>query len=210
MKICKFYFHKFFGLASIKTDITSNSFADDGGRKFLFSFLRRSKYWECKNRNRDRWISAVYTSQLPSPKQWLNHRWSVWSALGNPGLLTPWLEIVWRHWFLDKKKLILKKCFYVRAVFNAICADFLSSENRAAGFGKDLHASPHYDAHYEKLLEEDERRFVPGLGDRGVSVELQGEEAREASRVMKKEAFNLILSQKIPYNRTLNDVRHSE
>ncbi|CAB0006391.1 unnamed protein product [Nesidiocoris tenuis] len=83
-------------------------------------------------------------------------------------------------------------------------------KNRAADLRKDLHASPHYDAHYEKLLEEDERRFVPGLGDRGVSVELQGEEAREASRVMKKEAFNLILSQKIPYNRTLNDVRHSD
>jgi hypothetical protein len=45
------------------------------------------------------------------------------------------------------------------------------------------------------------------LGDNGVAVILQGEEAKQAEELMKVEAFNMVLSDKIPYSRKLPDAR---
>lgn len=54
---------------------------------------------------------------------------------------------------------------------------------------------------------EDERKVVRGLGEGGKLVKLSGEEAKLAEEVQKKEAFNLILSDKISVNRTVPDSR---
>ena len=54
---------------------------------------------------------------------------------------------------------------------------------------------------------EDDRKVVKGLGEGGKLVKLSGEEGKIADEVMKKEAFNLILSDKISVNRTVPDSR---
>ncbi|MPC10987.1 N-acetylgalactosaminyltransferase 6 [Portunus trituberculatus] len=54
---------------------------------------------------------------------------------------------------------------------------------------------------------EDERKVVRGMGEGGKLVKLSGEEGKLAEEVMKKEAFNLILSDKISVNRTVPDSR---
>jgi hypothetical protein len=61
---------------------------------------------------------------------------------------------------------------------------------------------------YEALIRQDEAKKVPGLGDDGVPVILQGEEAKRAEELMKVEAFNIILSDRIPYSRKLPDARN--
>lgn len=61
---------------------------------------------------------------------------------------------------------------------------------------------------YEALIRQDEAKKVPGLGDDGVPVILQGEEAKRAEELMKVEAFNILLSDKIPYSRKLPDARN--
>ncbi|XP_014252844.1 polypeptide N-acetylgalactosaminyltransferase 1-like isoform X2 [Cimex lectularius] len=60
----------------------------------------------------------------------------------------------------------------------------------------------------EEWLKRDEAEIVPHLGDNGVPAYLPKEEEDSAKLVMEKEAFNLLLSNKIPYNRTLLDPRH--
>ena len=52
-----------------------------------------------------------------------------------------------------------------------------------------------------------EKKVVPGFGEDGRGEELQGAEKESAEDVMKKEAFNLILSDKISLNRSVPDTR---
>ncbi|XP_050693261.1 probable N-acetylgalactosaminyltransferase 9 isoform X2 [Eriocheir sinensis] len=59
----------------------------------------------------------------------------------------------------------------------------------------------------ELMFAEDERKVVRGLGEAGKSVKLSGEEEKVAQEVMKKEAFNLVLSDKISVNRSVPDSR---
>lgn len=61
---------------------------------------------------------------------------------------------------------------------------------------------------YEALIRQDEAKKFPGLGDDGVPVILQGEEAKRAEELMKVEAFNILLSDRIPYSRKLPDARN--
>jgi len=63
---------------------------------------------------------------------------------------------------------------------------------------------------YEALIRQDEAKKIPGLGDDGVPVILQGEEAKRAEELMKVEAFNILLSDRIPYSRKLPDARNSK
>jgi hypothetical protein len=67
--------------------------------------------------------------------------------------------------------------------------------------------SSHSEDDYEALIRQDEAKKVPGLGDEGVRVVLQGEEAKRAEELMKVEAFNILLSDKIPYSRKVPDAR---
>lgn len=60
---------------------------------------------------------------------------------------------------------------------------------------------------YDVQIAADLKKFRPGLGDDGKGVKLTGAELEEAEEVMKKEAFNLIISDQISYNRSLPDVR---
>jgi len=61
---------------------------------------------------------------------------------------------------------------------------------------------------YETLIRQDEAKKVPGLGDGGVPVVLEGEDAKRAEELMKVEAFNILLSDRIPYSRKLPDARN--
>ncbi|XP_046671680.1 polypeptide N-acetylgalactosaminyltransferase 1-like isoform X1 [Homalodisca vitripennis] len=64
------------------------------------------------------------------------------------------------------------------------------------------------DREFEAMIRKDLANIVPGLGDNGAAVELSGEEGKLAQEVMKKEAFNLVASNKVSYNRTIVDARH--
>jgi hypothetical protein len=66
----------------------------------------------------------------------------------------------------------------------------------------------HNEDDYEVQIREDEAKKVPGLGDDGVPVILQGEEMKRAEELMKVEAFNILLSDRIPYSRKLPDARN--
>lgn len=61
---------------------------------------------------------------------------------------------------------------------------------------------------FETMLAQDEARIVPGLGNDGIGVTLEGEEKELADELMAKEAFNIVLSNKISLSRTLPDPRH--
>lgn len=50
-------------------------------------------------------------------------------------------------------------------------------------------------------------KIVPGLGEMGEPVVLTGHEATQAEAVLKKEAFNLVVSDKISYTREIPDTR---
>ena len=54
---------------------------------------------------------------------------------------------------------------------------------------------------------EDEAKMVAGLGEMGEPVVLQGREAQLGENIMKTEAFNLIVSDKISYTREVPDTR---
>ena len=58
-----------------------------------------------------------------------------------------------------------------------------------------------------RLFRADEAKIVPGLGERGKAVAMSEEEEKTVEAVMKKEAFNLYLSDKISFNRTVPDSR---
>lgn len=60
---------------------------------------------------------------------------------------------------------------------------------------------------YDFEIADDLRKIQADVGADGKAVKLQGNELKEAEEIMKKEAFNLLLSNRIPYNRTLPDVR---
>jgi hypothetical protein len=68
--------------------------------------------------------------------------------------------------------------------------------------------SSHIEDQYEAQIREDELKKLLGLGDNGVPVILEGEEAKQAEELMKVEAFNIVLSDKIPYSRKLPDARN--
>lgn len=62
---------------------------------------------------------------------------------------------------------------------------------------------------YDLEIAADIRKIESDLGADGKAVKLFGSELQEAEEIMKKEAFNLFVSDRISYNRTLPDVRDS-
>ena len=54
------------------------------------------------------------------------------------------------------------------------------------------------------------RGFVRGPGERGEAVRLAGDERAEADRLFKKEAFNIVASDKIALDRSVKDTRESK
>lgn len=62
---------------------------------------------------------------------------------------------------------------------------------------------------YDLQIAADIKQIQQGLGADGKAVRLVGAELQKAEEIMKKEAFNLLISDRIPYNRTLPDVRDS-
>ena len=59
---------------------------------------------------------------------------------------------------------------------------------------------------YDEFLD-DEAKIVPGAGENGAAVQLEGAEAIEAETRMASEAFNIIASDKISLHRTVPDTR---
>jgi hypothetical protein len=64
------------------------------------------------------------------------------------------------------------------------------------------------DQDYEAMLAQDEAKIIPGFGNDGIAVELEGEEKELGEKLMAKEAFNIVLSDKISLTRTVPDARH--
>lgn len=60
---------------------------------------------------------------------------------------------------------------------------------------------------YEKQIREDLAKQVPGLGDDGRAVLLEGDEKIRGDEIYKKIALNEVLSEKLSYNRTTPDSR---
>lgn len=61
---------------------------------------------------------------------------------------------------------------------------------------------------FDLEISADLAKIEPNFGRDGKAVRLtKEEEQKEVEKIMKKEAFNLIISDRIPYNRTLPDVR---
>lgn len=60
---------------------------------------------------------------------------------------------------------------------------------------------------YDLQIMEDEKKIKHNMGHMGKAVKLSGKEQAKADEIMKKEAFNLLISDQIPYNRSLPDVR---
>ncbi|XP_043224989.1 polypeptide N-acetylgalactosaminyltransferase 1-like [Amphibalanus amphitrite] len=60
---------------------------------------------------------------------------------------------------------------------------------------------------YDSEIDSDLRKIVPGLGAGGEPAHLSGDEDALAQQLMKKEAFNILLSNKISPNRTVPDAR---
>uniref|UniRef100_A0A1B6DLC8 Polypeptide N-acetylgalactosaminyltransferase n=1 Tax=Clastoptera arizonana TaxID=38151 RepID=A0A1B6DLC8_9HEMI len=64
------------------------------------------------------------------------------------------------------------------------------------------------DPFFEAKIKEDLKKIVPGLCENGAGYEFEGPEKKMAEKIMKKEAFNLYLSDRVSYNRTITDARH--
>ena len=76
----------------------------------------------------------------------------------------------------------------------------------AAVGGADLFRSQQVAGPHSEFAE-DEAKMVAGLGEMGEPVVLQGREAQLGENIMKTEAFNLIVSDKISYTREVPDTR---
>ena len=63
------------------------------------------------------------------------------------------------------------------------------------------------DHEFDEEFAEDAAKIIPDLGRNGKGEYLFGDEARLGEIAVEKEAFNRILSDKIPYNRSLPDGR---
>lgn len=88
---------------------------------------------------------------------------------------------------------------------------YLEEKNEISDFDDgEAITSVRWNEEMEAALLSDAQKQVPGLGDKGESVTLPPLEEEKADAVMKKEGFNLILSDKIMYNRTILDARHPE
>ena len=76
----------------------------------------------------------------------------------------------------------------------------------AAVGGADLVRAQPMSGGYSEFAE-DEAKIVPGLGEMGEPVVLSGREASLGENIMKTEAFNLVVSDKISYTREVPDTR---
>ena len=72
--------------------------------------------------------------------------------------------------------------------------------------GADMYKGENLDPSYDEFAA-DEAKVVPGLGDYGEPVKLSAAEEALAKKVMEKEAFNLVASDKISLHRTVPDTR---
>jgi len=64
-------------------------------------------------------------------------------------------------------------------------------------------------ADYDAEIKDDEHRIKPGLGDKGNAATVPSHQEEVAEEVMKKEAFNRILSEMISPNRSAPDTREA-
>merc|ERR1719232_1602165 len=109
---------------------------------------------------------------------------------------------------IDSVRLKEKPTRSHRNSLNGVNIQIDDSVDWAAIGGADLFKSqPVSGVHSE--FASDEAKIVPGLGEMGEPVVLSGHEASLGENIMKTEAFNLIVSDKISYTRELPDTRDS-
>lgn len=64
------------------------------------------------------------------------------------------------------------------------------------------------DREYENIIQNELKKIIPGLCQNGKGHTFHGSDRRKAEKIMKKEAFNRMLSDIVSYNRTIVDARH--
>lgn len=62
----------------------------------------------------------------------------------------------------------------------------------------------------EQKLQEYESKIIPGLGDNGDAAFLDGVDAKEGEKALKKFALNYVLSDRMPLDRKLRDPRNKK
>ncbi|KAI5643644.1 glycosyl transferase family 2 domain-containing protein [Phthorimaea operculella] len=106
----------------------------------------------------------------------------------------------------------VRKCFYVAkvGVVLLLVVSVLALVERWRGGRRTVRAQEHdpEEDDYERQILADEARIVPGLGEGGVAVELTGRDKILGEESEKKLAINVYLSDRIAYNRSLNDHRN--
>lgn len=113
-----------------------------------------------------------------------------------------------------RKNVAILKAFAVLLVIFCVLV-FLRSELRGRGVDKDLLAKILFSEKFEEILleqqiEDDLKKQVPGLGDRGVATLLSGEEKISGELSLQRHGINFVLSEHISYNRTPPDILHNK
>lgn len=61
---------------------------------------------------------------------------------------------------------------------------------------------------YEKTIRDYERKIIPNLGHNGEAAYLEGQDAKDGEKALKKYALNTVLSDRMPLDRKLRDPRN--
>ncbi|XP_045530880.1 polypeptide N-acetylgalactosaminyltransferase 1-like isoform X2 [Pieris brassicae] len=107
-------------------------------------------------------------------------------------------------------KLPVRKCYYVAKVgfFLILVCLILSLFEHYRGGKRTVKAQTEEQNEFEKQILEDETRIIPDLGEGGVAAHLFGDAKRLGEQSEKQLAINVYLSDRIPYNRSLEDHRN--
>ncbi|XP_047524404.1 polypeptide N-acetylgalactosaminyltransferase 1 isoform X2 [Pieris napi] len=107
-------------------------------------------------------------------------------------------------------KLPVRKCYYVAKVsfFLILVCLILSLFEHYRGGKRTVKAQTEEQNEFEKQILEDETRIIPDLGEGGVAAHLFGDAKRLGEESEKQLAINVYLSDRIPYNRSLEDHRN--
>ncbi|XP_045490165.1 polypeptide N-acetylgalactosaminyltransferase 1 isoform X2 [Pieris rapae] len=107
-------------------------------------------------------------------------------------------------------KLPVRKCYYVAKIsfFLIFVCLILSLFEHYRGGKRTVKAQTEEQNEFEKQILEDETRIIPDLGEGGVAAHLFGDAKRLGEQSEKQLAINVYLSDRIPYNRSLEDHRN--
>lgn len=116
------------------------------------------------------------------------------------------------RWLFRRRFSFIIKAFVLFFLFSSIFLLFKSRKKEDASyemmyFRNDTPVTPE-DRLYEEEISADEARIVPGLGDGGGEVLLEGEEKKKGQADLERIALNEYLSKQISLSRTLDGKSH--